>query len=443
MRFIPELLEKLGIHSEKWISVINVALTLLIAVIAAWLVYVVVAKLLYKGIGKMSQKTPTRWDNLFFDKRLFRRLALMLVPVTLMLFIEPFTAGQELLETVTADGNAVIVAAEKGSPFWNVIYKLLSVWTAFAVALLLRSVMDGANRIYESYPGAKDRPIKIFIQLIAIFLYAAAVMVAISIFSGVSVAALLGGLAVVASVLMLVFKDTILGFVAGIQLSANDMLHIGDWIEMPSKRADGDVLEIGLTSVKVQNWDKTITTIPTYQLVSESFTNWRGMEQSGGRRIKRSVNIDVNSIRHLSDADIEKLKDSSLLKEYIEKKQSELRDFNANRPAKLDERRLTNVGTFREYMESWLAHNPDINQEMTHMVRQLQPGPTGLPLEVYCFSARKAWIVYEKVQSDLFDHFYAVMELFDLRAFQYPATQARAARMEQMENQPFVPIESE
>ena len=179
------------------------------------------------------------------------------------------------------------------------------------------------------------------------------------------------------------------------------------------------MLEINLTTVKVQNWDKTITTIPTYKLVSESFTNWRGMEESEGRRIKRSVNIDVNSIHYLTKGELEVLKKSVLLKGYIEGKVSDLEKFNANRENILDERRLTNIGTFREYLETWLSHNPDINLNMTHMVRQLQPTPTGLPLEIYCFSARQEWVRYEQVQSDIFDHVFAVMDMFNLRAFQY------------------------
>ena len=188
---------------------------------------------------------------------------------------------------------------------------------------------------------------------------------------------------------------------------------------MPSRGVDGEVTEIGLTTVKVQNWDKTITTVPTHKLVSESFTNWRGMEESGGRRIKRSVNIDVSSIHYLSDAELATLGSSQLLRRYMEKKLAELAEYNANRASDLDERRLTNIGTFREYMEQWIESNPDINRDMTHMVRQLQPGPTGLPLEIYCFSAKQRWIEYETVQSDLFDHVYAVMPLFNLRAFQY------------------------
>ena len=252
-----------------------------------------------------------------------------------------------------------------------------------------------------------------------IFLYCAAVMIVISIYTGQSVVALLGGLAAFAAVLMLIFKDSILGLVAGVQLSANNMVRIGDWIQMPSSGADGDVIEINLITVKVQNWDKTITTIPTYKLVSDSFTNWRGMEESKGRRIKRSINIDIDTIHYLTDEEIDRLEQSDLLRDYMKNKVSELEKFNADRKNLLDERRMTNIGTFREYLEEWLERNPDINLDMTHMVRQLQPGPTGLPLEIYCFSARQKWVEYERVQADIFDHVFAVMELFGLRAFEF------------------------
>lgn len=282
-------------------------------------------------------------------------------------------------------------------------------------------VMDGVNRIYNSYPVARNRPIKVFIQVIKIFVYCVVTVIVFSIILGKDPEALLVGLSAFAAVLMLIFKDAILGFVAGVQLIANKMVNLGDWIVMPSANADGEVLEINLTTVKVQNWDKTISTIPTYKMVSESFTNWRGMEESNGRRIKRSVNIDVQSIHYLTPGEIEQLAKSELLKDYILTKKAELDINYADASTPLDGIRMTNIGTFREYMELWIAQNPNIAQNMTHMVRQLQPGPTGVPLEIYCFSARQKWVEYEKVQSDLFDHLYAVVPLFNLRLFQYPS----------------------
>ena len=253
-------------------------------------------------------------------------------------------------------------------------------------------------------------------------IWCAIVLIIVSIITRERLTVLLGGLTAFAAVLMLVFKDPILGFVAGVQLSSNNMMRLGDWIVVPGSDADGNVTEIGLTTVKVQNWDKTITTIPTYNLVSQPFTNWRGMEESGGRRIKRSVNIDVASIRYLNENDLAILKGSELLHDYITQRLAELEAYNANRASHLDKRQLTNIGTFREYLNQWLDNNPDINQEMTHMVRQLQPGPTGLPLEIYCFSVQQSWIPYEEVQANIFDHVYAVMPLFGLKAFEYAGT---------------------
>ena len=228
-----------------------------------------------------------------------------------------------------------------------------------------------------------------------------------------------------AAVLMLVFKDTILGFVASIQLSANKMVVPGDWIEMPSHNADGDVLDISLNTVKVQNWDKTITTIPTYALVSESFRNWKGMEESGGRRIKRSVTIDMKSIKFCTPEMIKKFKKIQILHDYIEKKEKELNEHNKkyeiDNSVLVNGRRMTNIGVFRAYIVSYLHNHPEINNEMTSMVRQLEPTDKGLPLQIYVFSSDKRWVYYEKIQSDIFDHILAVAPEFDLRVFQNPS----------------------
>jgi miniconductance mechanosensitive channel len=223
---------------------------------------------------------------------------------------------------------------------------------------------------------------------------------------------------------MLIFKDSILGLVAGVQLSTNQMLHIGDWIEMPKYGADGDVIDISLTTVKVQNWDKTIATIPTYALVSESFNNWKGMEESGGRRIKRSINIDMKSVVFLDQEQIEKFRKYHLLADYITAKEKEIAEYN--RSLELDDsivtngRRMTNLGTFRAYLENYLHNHPKIHQEMTFLVRHLQPTDKGLPLEIYVFSKDQAWTNYEALQADIFDHILAIMPQFGLRVFQNP-----------------------
>ncbi|RHV97763.1 mechanosensitive ion channel family protein [Culturomica massiliensis] len=395
---LNDLLQRLGIHSSWLLSTLEFTIRILFIAIVAWLTYFIARKWLAKIVVKLAGRTDTRWDDLMFDQRFFNYFAFFITPIVIRM-----------------------VSFQIGLEYLVVINKIIDIWIVFAVAFLLSVVMDGVNRIYNSYPVARNRPIKVFIQVIKIFVYCVVTVIVFSIILGKDPEALLVGLSAFAAVLMLIFKDAILGFVAGVQLIANKMVNLGDWIVMPSANADGEVLEINLTTVKVQNWDKTISTIPTYKMVSESFTNWRGMEESNGRRIKRSVNIDVQSIHYLTPGEIEQLAKSELLKDYILTKKAELDINYADASTPLDGIRMTNIGTFREYMELWIAQNPNIAQNMTHMVRQLQPGPTGVPLEIYCFSARQKWVEYEKVQSDLFDHLYAVVPLFNLRLFQYPS----------------------
>ena len=395
---LNDLLQRLGIHSSWLLSTLEFTIRILFIAIVAWLTYFIARKWLAKIVVKLAGRTDTRWDDLMFDQRFFNYFAFFITPIVIRM-----------------------VSFQIGLEYLVVINKVIDIWIVFAVAFLLSVVMDGVNRIYNSYPVARNRPIKVFIQVIKIFVYCVVTVIVFSIILGKDPEALLVGLSAFAAVLMLIFKDAILGFVAGVQLIANKMVNLGDWIVMPSANADGEVLEINLTTVKVQNWDKTISTIPTYKMVSESFTNWRGMEESNGRRIKRSVNIDVQSIHYLTPGEIEQLAKSELLKDYILTKKAELDINYADASTPLDGIRMTNIGTFREYMELWIAQNPNIAQNMTHMVRQLQPGPTGVPLEIYCFSARQKWVEYEKVQSDLFDHLYAVVPLVNLRLFQYPS----------------------
>ena len=395
---LNDLLQRLGIHSSWLLSTLEFLIRILFIAIVAWLTYFIARKWLAKIVVKLAGRTDTRWDDLMFDQRFFNYFAFFITPIVIRM-----------------------VSFQIGLEYLVVINKVIDIWIVFAGAFLLSVVMDGVNRIYNSYPVARNRPIKVFIQVIKIFVYCVVTVIVFSIILGKDPEALLVGLSAFAAVLMLIFKDAILGFVAGVQLIANKMVNLGDWIVMPSANADGEVLEINLTTVKVQNWDKTISTIPTYKMVSESFTNWRGMEESNGRRIKRSVNIDVQSIHYLTPGEIEQLAKSELLKDYILTKKAELDINYADASTPLDGIRMTNIGTFREYMELWIAQNPNIAQNMTHMVRQLQPGPTGVPLEIYCFSARQKWVEYEKVQSDLFDHLYAVVPLFNLRLFQYPS----------------------
>jgi miniconductance mechanosensitive channel len=295
---------------------------------------------------------------------------------------------------------------------------LLIVFIAGSLMLLL----DIADRFYQERENAQARPIKGYLQLCKILMIIVAAILAISFILDKSPVLMLSGLGAVAAVLMLIFQDTILSLVASIQLNSNNMVKVGDWIVVPSHSVDGDVIEIALHTIKVQNWDKTIVTIPTRKLIEGSFINWRGMFESGGRRIKRSLYIDQRSIRFLSDEEIKRLEEFVLLDDYLETKQKEISDWNAELAAKgaanINGRRITNIGTFRVYVEKYLRSNKNINQDMLILVRQLAPGSTGLPLEIYCFTKSTQWVEYENAQSDVFDHLLAILPVFGLRVFQ-------------------------
>jgi len=296
---------------------------------------------------------------------------------------------------------------------------ILTVVMAMAAALTL------ANTIYSRRPEAASRPIKGYLQVVKIVLFVLATILILATLIDRSPLLLLSGMGAMAAILMLVFKDTILSLVASVQLTSNDMLRVGDWIEMPELNADGDVIDIALHTVKVQNWDKTITTIPTWRLISESFKNWRGMEESGGRRIMRALLIDQASVRFLEPEERERMRRFALIDDYLEDKQGELEAWNATLVEAgrdpVNARRVTNLGTFRAYVAAYLKAHSGINQSMTQMVRQLAPTPQGLPLEIYGFTATTSWIAYEGIQSDIFDHLIAILPEFGLQLYQQPS----------------------
>lgn len=303
----------------------------------------------------------------------------------------------------------------------NIAQALIVVSVAMAIVLALAY----ANELYERLPRSKNRPIKGFIQVLKILVLCGAAIIMISVLIDQSPLLLLSGLGAVTAVLLLVFKDTILSLVASVQLTTNDMLRVGDWIEMPSMQADGDVIDISLHTVKVQNFDKTITTIPTHKLVSDAYRNWRGMSESGGRRIKRALTIDQNSVRFMNDAEVAALKRFRVLRDYLEKKKQEIADWNESELAGEDAvnaRRITNIGTLRAYIIGYLKSHPEINDKsFTLLVRQLPPGPEGLPIEIYCFTSTTNWGEYERIQADIFDHLLAILPEFDLKIFQEPS----------------------
>ncbi|WP_433853350.1 mechanosensitive ion channel family protein [Stenotrophomonas nitritireducens] len=295
-------------------------------------------------------------------------------------------------------------------------------WAVLTVALAVSHALDAANDLYERRPDARNKPIKGYLQVAKIVIFVIAGLSIVATLAGVDLRYLVTGLGAATAVLMLIFQDTILSLVASVQISGDGRVRIGDWIEMPSQNADGDVIDIALHTVTVQNWDKTITTIPTKKLVTESFKNWRGMQESGGRRIKRSIFLDQHSVQFLDAAALARLDRFGLLDDYLAGKRAELEQWNAQvaqaHPEEVNARRMTNLGTFRAYVERYLRSHPGIHQGMTLMVRQLAPTPQGLPLEVYCFTASVAWVQYEATQSDVFDHLLAILPEFGLRVFQ-------------------------
>jgi miniconductance mechanosensitive channel len=376
-----------------------ILLTIGLAILADF----ILKRIIIASIKNMAQRSKNDWDDVFVRRKVFNRLA-HLAPAWIIYASLQYIFDAPAL--VTFLGN------------------ITQAYMVVMVLLVIDAILNALHEIYQKLPVSEGRNIKGFVQVVKIIFYFAAVIMIISIFSEKAPSALLTGLGAMAAVLMLVFKDTILGFVASIQLSANKMVNVGDWISMPKYNADGDVIDISLNTVKVQNWDKTIATIPTYALVSESFNNWKGMEDSGGRRIKRSINIDMNSVGFLNGDQIEKFRKYHLLKEYIKQKEVEIADFNKSLGLEEDEvtngRKMTNLGTFRKYLEEYLHNHPKIHQDMTFLVRHLQPTDRGLPVEIYVFSNDQAWANYEAIQADIFDHILAIMPEFGLRVFQNP-----------------------
>lgn len=372
-------------------------------VLTAFVAYHLAQRSLVRLIQRVASKTQTHWDDRLVEKKAFRRLA-HVVPAIVIYSLAPLAVTSE----------AVVIWARRGAEIYMLAAVLATVNVVLSVGL----------DIYNTYEIARRFPIQVYVQVVRILLVAASLIVAVSIVTGQSPVLLLSGLGAMTAILLLISKDSIQGLVAGVQLVSNDMVRVGDWIEMPQYGADGDVIAITLHTVKVQNWDKTISMIPTYSLVAGSFKNWRGMAESGGRRIKRSIYLDISSVRFCDAEMISRFKEIELLREYIARKEAELAAFNrkhdVTESVPVNGRRMTNVGVFRQYLVGYLRAHPMINEELTLIVRQLQPNEHGLPLEVYAFSADKEWVAYEGIQSDIFDHIFAALPNFGLRAFQDP-----------------------
>jgi len=365
-----------------------------------------IAKMFFlKGVTFLITRSDNKWDDILLKKKVFNRLA-------------------HLVPALVVHALATLTFSEL--PYLAIIIKSAAkIYMIIIGLLVVDSLLSAVLEIYSGHPISRHKPINGYIQVTKIIINLIGVILIISIMMNKSPVYLLGGLGALTAVLMLVFKDTILGFVASIQLAANNMVRPGDWIEMSNYGADGDVIDVSLTTVKVQNWDKTITTIPTYALIAESFKNWRGMSDAGGRRIKRAIHINISSIKFCSQEMLTRFKKIQLIADYIKKKETDVVEFN--KTLQVDEtelingRRLTNIGTLRAYIEAYLRQHPKIHNEMTFMVRQLSPTAHGLPLEIYVFSNDQRWVNYEGIQADIFDHFLAIVPFFDLSVFQNPS----------------------
>ncbi|MFJ7825932.1 mechanosensitive ion channel family protein [Psychrobacillus sp. NPDC096623] len=370
---------------------------ILICIVANFITKKVVIRL----ISNVVKKTKFRWDDMLLERKVFHKLS-HIVPAIIIYYL----------------------ASVFPESFEDLIQKIAIAYLIIMGLVIISSALNAMNDIYQTYQVSRIKPIKGYIQVVKIVIITLGVILLIANMIGQSPIILLSGIGALSAVFMLVFKDSLLGLVAGIQLSTNDMVQVGDWIEMPKYGADGDIIDISLNTVKVQNFDKTITMIPSYALISDSFINWRGMQNSGGRRIKRSLFIDKNSISFCTEEMINNFKSIHYLSEYITNRESEIAEFNLrnkiNHSNRVNGRALTNIGVFRAYISNYLRHHPGINQEMTLMVRQLAPTENGLPLEIYAFTNDTQWAVYETVQADIFDHLLAVAPEFGIQVFQNP-----------------------
>ena len=401
MDFLTDAFPMLAEYPQALLGIAIVVLVLL-----AWLADRLTQLVLLRVIARLVRATRATWDDALLDRGVVGRLA-HVVPALVI------HAGVPLLPHVPA-GLA------------QVARNVAAAYVVLTVAMSAARLLTVVNGLYEQRnpDKARARPIKGYVQVAQLLIYIVAAVLIVATLVDRSPLLLLSGLGAMTAVLMLVFKDTIMSLVAGVQLSSNDMLRVGDWIEMPALGADGDVIDIALHTVKVQNWDKTITTIPTHRLISETYRNWRGMQESGGRRIKRAIHIDQSSVRFLAPQEVERLHRFAVIDDYLDRKHEELEAWNTTLLAEgkdpVNTRRVTNLGTFRAYVQAYLDQHPGINHEMTCMVRQLQPGATGIPLELYCFASTVRWVPYENVQSDIFDHLLAILPEFGLRVFQQP-----------------------
>ena len=390
--------------SELWARYLNMIAILIISLIIIFVIDLIINKILLNIFNKIAEKTKSNFDNLLIKNNVFKKIS----------HIVPFYIALQLIPIIFTDFDSFEVTI---SIIVRIVYVLL-------IILVIKSVLNSTKDYFRTLPRLKDKPIESFIQVIMIFVWIGGLLSIIAVINGAEIWKFFTALGAASAVLLLVFKDTILGFVASIQVSINDMVRIGDWITFDKYGADGNVTEINLATVKVQNFDKTITTIPTYALISDSFKNWRGMENSGGRRIKRAVIIKLNSVKYLSKDELIKLKQIELLSAYLKNRSEDIDKYNTNNNINKDllinGRNLTNIGVFRKYVETYIENHSGVNKDMMIMTRQLAPTTQGLPIEIYAFSSDKRWQNYEYIMADIFDHIIAAVPYFGLEIFELP-----------------------
>ncbi len=403
VRIIALWLSRLGVSPDTASQITGISDFLMVLLLCV-ILYYISKFVIIRILKKIALRTESNWDDALLEHRVFQRMA-FLVPGILIYQAIP----------VTLDEFPGVIAAT---------LKLTNIYIIVIFLLIINSFLNAVYAMYQKSEFALYHPIKGYIQIGKIVVFIVVFLLILSLLFNQSPIYMLTGLGAFSAVLLLIFKDHILGFVGGIQLSANDMVRQGDWISMPKYGADGTVLEISLTTVKVQNFDNTISTLPTYSLVSESFQNYRGMKDSGVRRMKRSISIDMSSVKFCSQEMLDKFRRITILQEYIDRTEAELENYNKENAIDnsvfVNGRRQTNIGVFRAYLEEYLAHHQMVDNSSDLLVRQLQPNSSGIPIEIYAFTLETAFIRYEKVQSDIFDHILAIIPQFDLRVFQSP-----------------------
>lgn len=396
---IKSLLAQLGLEQFLTFWAHTVMICSIVGV--ASLTNLIVRRYILHSLSYFVRRTKNKWDDVLLDKQVFEHASHLAAALVLFLAADLYQ-------------NPLLI---------NWIQRLALVYLTLTGARTVFAFIDSVGAIYASYEVSRSRPIKGYLQAMKVFLILMIVVLVVSLLTNRSPLILFSGLGAITAILLLVFRDPILGIVAGIQLAGNNMVREGDWIQVPGAGADGDVIDVSLTTVKVQNWDKTITSVPIYSLVSAAFTNWRGMFESGGRRIKRSLAIDMRTVCFAEDALLASLADVSLITEKVSNAREKIqqwRQVHPLAPSSANQPRPTNIGLFRAYVSAYLREHNQVSDELTFIVRQLQPGPTGMPLEVYLFCKDQRWTFYEAVQADIFEHLLASLPLFDLCIFQNP-----------------------